>query len=181
MRTLILSVENHEGLGKCWMCEEKGECESMLIEIFGTNKIPTYFTAEARSDQVKARIEALNPDANVIVKINENCCICNAKGVDDVFYFCDSCREESDKQQDSLKANEIMKLNKIYTYYNGNEFCAAKGEFKISEDSHVLICFGSSEPIAIQNLMKKIHPEIKITVKDCKYYLDNNKITRTIK
>jgi hypothetical protein len=69
MRTLILTVEKDVCLNRdIWVVEEVGEKKQELKDLFGTNKIPTAFFATMPSAQVKNRIQALNPGAEVMIK-----------------------------------------------------------------------------------------------------------------
>lgn len=44
-----------------WLATWLGPESARIVDLFGTDTIPTAFTARATPEHVKARIEALNP------------------------------------------------------------------------------------------------------------------------
>lgn len=51
----------------CWVAWHKGECGKEIQSLFGTDCIPTAFTDQAKSDDVRMQIQALNPRLQVNV------------------------------------------------------------------------------------------------------------------
>lgn len=50
-----------------WHATETGEREAMILELFGTNTLPTAYTDKSDADTVLAGIRRLNPGVEVII------------------------------------------------------------------------------------------------------------------
>lgn len=58
--------------GTLWMAQyNAGPVRDTALRLFGTDAIPTAFTAQATPDMVLARIQELNPDALVRMRDEE--------------------------------------------------------------------------------------------------------------
>lgn len=69
MKKLTLTLEPVKPFpNKTWMVEETGEREEKIRELFGTNKLPTAFCYPMSGEEVKSRMQGLNPDSVVTVK-----------------------------------------------------------------------------------------------------------------
>lgn len=49
-----------------WLAQHSGPHAFEVVDLFGTDTIPTAFTAQAPSEVVAAEIRKLNPDCKVI-------------------------------------------------------------------------------------------------------------------
>ena len=65
MKTLLIYQD-----AQCWMVEEliDGKPSEMLIQYFGTHKLPSAFTASEKPQVVVKELERLNPTAQVLIK-----------------------------------------------------------------------------------------------------------------
>lgn len=50
-----------------WAVRHEGEGASEIIDLFGTDTLPTPFTPNARADDVLAEVARLNPGAAVVL------------------------------------------------------------------------------------------------------------------
>lgn len=51
-----------------WMARHTGEDRALVVDLFGTDTLPTAFTAYADADVVVESITLLNPESQVVIK-----------------------------------------------------------------------------------------------------------------
>jgi len=64
----ITLTRGNDGNGnQSWLARHTGAGADDVMALFGTNVLPTPFSASVSPDVVLARIEELNPDAQVVI------------------------------------------------------------------------------------------------------------------
>lgn len=68
MTTITLSIAPHGLFSRVWIAEFSGPEAEEIRRSCGTTRIPTAFTAHCPAEKVKAKIQELNPLADVIIE-----------------------------------------------------------------------------------------------------------------